>query len=554
MRPPELAVEDRTIERLLRDRAEGGADRTYLLWDEKRWTYGEVEMVTNALAAGFRGRGIGPGSHLAIFMKNSPEYLWICLALGKIGAVGVPINTAAKGQLLTYLLTDSDSEYAVVDQAHADTVAAAAPDLHLIIGDEATASSLPTIAELIADGEARRERPIAGGASFNDPWVIIYTSGTTGPSKGVLCSHAHPIGVAQEVSRVFEYDSEDRHYTCLPLFHANALWYSALTALSSHASIAMVERFSASRFWSDIRRYEATIFNAIMTIATILEKMDVSPEEIDNTIRLAFVVPLPARRRELEERWGLQFVCNYAMTELTPAVALRPGEGQEKGNTSGTAVDYIDLRIVDDNDMPVPAGTPGEVAVRPRDSWSIFSSYYGKPEATAEAFRNVWFHTGDRAYLDEDGFFYFVDRKTDSIRRRGENISAHEIELVMETCPGIQEAAAIPISSEMGEDDVAIYVVRRNEDLTEVEVIEYARDNLAYYMVPRFVAFLDELPKTPTHKKEKYKLRELATAEGAGALWDREEHGIVVARDSSAPGTDASTEPRTGSASGQETE
>jgi crotonobetaine/carnitine-CoA ligase len=349
-----------------------------------------------------------------------------------------------------------------------------------------------------------------------------------------VCPHAHPQTVGYRVGVNFDIGSEDVFYTCLPLFHGNALWYQALTALWAGASIALVPRFSASRFWKDVQRYRCTFFSAIMSVATILAKADPVPEEEDNPLRIAFVVPLPREREVLEQRWGLEFVCNYSMTELFPPYVLGPGEGYDNPGSSGTAAVGITARLVDEHDVEVAVGGVGEVVVRADEPWTIFTEYYNKPEATADAFRNLWFHTGDRGRLDEDGHFHFADRAKDAIRRRGENISAHEIEEIIAVDDRVMEAAAVPAPSELGEEDVAIYVVRADDSLTERDVVEYARDNMAYYMVPRYVSFEEELPKTPTHKIAKYLLRERAQTEFAG-MWDREEHGIEVRR-RSAPG------------------
>ncbi|UGS35575.1 AMP-binding protein [Capillimicrobium parvum] len=516
-------LEQRTIGQVLADKAERVPDLPYLLWEDESFTYADVERLSNALARGLAQRGIGRGSHVALFMDNCPEYLWASFALGKLGAVGVPINTAAKGQLLQYLLSNSDCTDAIVDAGYAATVRAAVPQLRVIERE-----ALAAISGEHMDGA---ETPPDAAVSFKDPWFIMYTSGTTGPSKGVVCPHAHPLTVGYRVARAFELGPEDRLYTCLPMFHGNALWYSALTAVWSESSIALVPRFSASRFWSDIHRYGATEFNAIMSVATILEKLPPTPEEQDNPLRLAFVVPLPLRRQELEERWDLKFTCNYSMTELVPPAVLRAGEGLDRPNVSGRRVEHVEMRIVDEDDREVPPDTPGEIVVRPKEPWTMFTGYYNNPDATATAFRNLWFHTGDRGKVDADGFFTFVDRTKDAIRRRGENISAHEIEIILESCDAIAEAAAVPVPSDLGEDEVAVYVVvaAHEKGLSELDVVRFAEENLPYYMVPRYVALVDELPKTASHKKEKHSLRERALRE-RGEFWDRVDQGIQIRR------------------------
>ena len=526
-------LEERTIGHILADAATRNGERPYLMFEDEVYSYADAERLSNELAAGLAGIGVERGDHVAIMMENCPEYLWLVFALGKLGAVGVPINNAAKGALLGYYLDDADCTLAIADAAYADSVAEAATAVGVELrgvyarADGVAEASGPALDELFEAGKGAAAP--AEEVRFCDPWLIMYTSGTTGPSKGCVCPHAHPQTVGYRVAANFEITPDDVFYTCLPLFHGNALWYQALTALWAGASVALVPRFSASRFWSDVQRYRATFFSAIMSVATILEKAEPVPEEVDNPLRIAFVVPLPREREALERRWGLEFVCNYSMTELFPPYVLGPGEGYDNPGSSGTAASGIKARIVDENDEEVPAGTVGEVVVRSEEPWTIFTEYYKKAEATADAFRNLWFHTGDRGRLDADGHFHFADRAKDAIRRRGENISAHEIEEIVTVNERVKEAAAVPAPSDLGEEDVVIYVVKADQTLSEREVVEYARENMAYYMVPRYVAFEDELPKTPTHKIAKFVLRERAQTEYE-SMWDREQHGIEVRR------------------------
>jgi crotonobetaine/carnitine-CoA ligase len=450
-------------------------------------------------------------------MDNHPSFLWTVFALGKLGAVGVPLSTHAKGYLLRYYLEDSDATAVVAGDGYREALAEAVPELPLWSADE------------LLEATDETSPAVAAEVRFNEPWLIMYTSGTTGPSKGVVCPHAHPQTVGYRMADRFGLTAADRIYVCLPLFHGNALFYASLAALWAGGSIALVERFSASRFWADVKRYGCTMVNAIMAVATVLEKMEPSEDERDNPLRIMFIVPLPRERQKLEQRWGVDMWCNFAMTELFPVTVVGAGEGLDKPTTSGTLAPGFDLAILDDDDLECPPGVPGEICVRSHDPWTIFTEYYGKPEATKDAFRNLWFHTGDRAYLDTDGHLHFVDRKKDAIRRRGENISAHEIEAILKLDPRIRDAAAVPVPSDLGEDDVCVYVVRDGDALDERQVIELAAANMAYYMVPRYVGFLDELPQTATHKVAKYLLRERAQGEYR-TLFDREAEGIEVRR------------------------
>lgn len=534
----ERPLEQRTITAMLRDGAEHHGDAPYLLFSENTYTYADAERITREYADGFSARGVQQRSNVAVMMDNCPEYVWSAFALGRMGAVCVPINTAAKGQLLHHYLVEANCQHLLVDAAYLPLIEATLGGLErfglIVVRDggvaEAPAGAID-FAQLQASG---REAPGGGEAAvaFHDPWCIMFTSGTTGPSKGVVCPHAQTHGVGRRLAGAWDLDSSDRLYTFLPLFHANALWYSCLTAMWADASVALAPRFSASNFWSDVHRFGATEFNAMMSVTNILQKLEPTELERDNPLRLGFVVPLPKDREAVEERWGLKLTHCFAMTELGPSAVLIPGTGYDKPSPAGTLdPGYIDMQVVDELDRPVAPGTPGELVARTVEPWNTMLGYYERPEATTEALRNQWFHTGDRGVIDEDGYVYFQDRIKDVIRRRGENISAQEIERILQQDGRILECAAVPVASKLGEDEVGLYLARSEAGatLTEAEVVALAVAELPYFMVPRFVMFLDQLPRTDTFKIAKYKLRDRAVAERE-QLWDREAHGIVVRR------------------------
>lgn len=532
----DFPIESRTVGNVLRAMAERQPDAPFILHRGETFSYGDAEAMSTRLAHGLGKWGVRPGSRVALMLENSPEYVLTLFALNKLGALSAPINTAARGELLRYFIRDLDSTHVIVQDEHLDILAealAGVPQVPLCVMPTreraAERSGHPFLQDLMEDGAGNGDASLDLVSKGWDPWLVLYTSGTTGPSKGNVCPNAHSLSIARLQTRRMEITPTDRMYTFLPLFHGNALNYSTLTALWGGAAIALETRFSASRFWADIHRYKATQFNAMMIVTSILEKLPPSPEEADNPVRLAMMVPPPVNRRELERRWGLRIISQYAMSEASPIALLDPGDAYDKPRTSGRLADHLEIRIVDENDIEVPPGTPGEVVIRPREPWTIFKEYHAKPEATAHAFRNLWFHTGDRAYVDQDNYLYFVDRVKDAIRRRGENISAFEIETVMQKNPKIKEIAAVPAPSEMGEDEVAVFIVPADRDLTEEEVIVFAVDQMAYFMVPRYVAFVDELPKTPSQKIQKTALRERAQSDYR-SMWDREAAGIKVDR------------------------
>ncbi len=535
----DFALEDRTLPKVLAAAAQAQPNNPFILFRDETHSYADTELLSTQFAHGLRQWGVTRGSRIAAILDNSPQYIFTLFAVAKLGALNVPINTAARGQLLAYFLADCESTHVIVQEDYVDVLLEAwggsfkVPTLVLRSNGEsngnAAVATLPTWHDVLSDGLARRESSLNVDLNAWDPWLILYTSGTTGPSKGSVCPHAQSLAIGRTQAQRMDIGPADRMYTFLPLFHGNALNYSTVTALWGRACIALETRFSASRFWSDVHHYQATQFNAMMIVTSVLEKLPVTPEEKDNPIRIAVMVPPPANRRELETRWGLSIISQYAMSEAHPITVLDAGQAYDKPRTSGRVAPNMEVRIVDENDVEVPPGTPGEVTIRTREPWTMLLQYYGKAEATIQAFRNLWFHTGDRAFLDEDGYLFFVDRVKEAIRRRGENISAYEIELILRGHSDIVEVAAIPVPSEMGEDEVAVYVVRRSPDLTEKDVVEFAIDRMAYFMVPRFVQFIDELPKTPSQKIQKFALREMAKA-SCNDMWDREKAGISVTR------------------------
>jgi crotonobetaine/carnitine-CoA ligase len=534
-------LEDRTIGRVLADKADRIGQRPFLLWRDERYTYADADRMTSRYANGFAARGIGRGDHVAILMANCPEFLWVLWGLGRLGAVAVPVNTAARGDMLRYFLAQSDASCVVVDDAWLERVAAEAPRLPKVrrwfvrrdgpvSAAELGGTSAPVEpASALDSGDATR--PPLDRVRHDDVQTILYTSGTTGPSKGVMCPQSQGHAVGRAIAGEYGYRPDDVLYTCLPLFHANAMWYSCYAALWAEAAIALAPRFSASTFWSDIRTFGATQFNALGAMNNIILQLPPSPAERDHRVRLALVVPMhPDFPRIFRERYGIELTSVFAMSENYAVTSYVPGDREDKAGSAGSPRDASLLRVVDDDHRDLPAGEVGEILIKPLQPGSMMKGYHAMPEATAKAFVDGWFCTGDRGRVDADGYLWFVDRKKEAIRRRGENVSAYEVELILSRHPAVHEVAAVPVASEMSEDEVMVYVVRKpGETLSEAEVVRFAAERMSHFMVPRFVRFIDALPKTATEKIEKYKLKQDAQAHRA-ELWDREREGIVVAR------------------------
>lgn len=529
----EFSPTERVLGRVLEEQAATHGDRVFLDFKgEIKVSYRQLNETATRFANGFLESGIGKDTKVAVMLPNGPEYLYCWLGLAKIGAVMVPVNTAHKGELLRYIIDQSDAAAIITDGALLGRIRDIENDLGKVkqifvhrwdSGVEPGAIKTGSLADL---AEASAESPRVD-VKHSDPMTILFTSGTTGPSKGVVMSHHYYYYAARTIGRGMGDGPDDVLYTCLPLFHVNAQVCTVLAALLFDARVALYEHFSASTFWDEIRRSRATVFLALGAMGNILSKAPPRSDDRDNNVRLALIVPPPEDLEGFEKRFGLRVVYEtFGMTEgivAPPAIAepRRPG-------CCGRPAEDTDVRIVDDDDLPLGPRQTGEIVMRPREPYAMMSGYYNMPEETLRAFRNLWFHTGDLGYMDEDGFLYFVGRKKEAIRRRGENISAFEVERIVNQHPSVLESAAVAVPSELGEDDVKIVVVlRAGERLRPEELIRFCEERMAYFMVPRYVEFRDTLPKTPTQRVEKYKLQ----AEGNGpGTWDREAAGYMLRR------------------------
>ncbi|MFT3776999.1 MAG: ATP-dependent acyl-CoA ligase [Ottowia sp.] len=533
-------ISERVLGKVLADKVRECGDRVFIRFEEISLTYREADALSNQLANGLVRHGVAKGTHVALMIDNKPEIVLLYLALGKLGAVSVPVNTAAKGELLAYYLEQSDSKLLIADASLVERLAIVAdrvPGLQTVVAlqepgqDEpvqpAQRWSLGRYESLLLDSP---DTPPQVDVRFSDLHSLIYTSGTTGPSKGNMSTHAHTVGCGIALTHGFSYGADDVLYVCLPIFHGNAWLCSVMPALVAGASIVIARRFSTSGFWPDIRRHGVTQFNSLGAMTNFLWSQPPEPGDRDHKVRQVMVVPTPPYLHEFQERFGIRFTSVYALTDCGNVTLRGADERPDKWASAGRPLDYCEIRIVDDDDIEVPCGQPGEILIRPKEPWIFAQGYYNMPEATARATRNLWFHTGDRAYLDTDGYLYFVDRKKDAIRRRGENISAFEVEQIVLKHSAVSEVAAFPVASEHSEDEVMVSVVlREGANLTEAELVHHCKDNMAYFMVPRYVEFLPAMPKTMTEKVEKYKLKANAESRLA-SVWDRDKAGIVVKR------------------------
>lgn len=519
---------------VLRARAGEQPDAPFLTFEFGRTrSYGETLRESEEVAAGLAELGVRHGDRVIIMMDNRVEVILAWFACNLLGAVEVPINAARKGWGLQHEFNLCGAAVAVVEAKYLRTLLDSAHQLTrlrtVVVVDGGPADDLPwDHLEWQALKRAAESCPrVAVG--HRDQASIIYTSGTTGPSKGVEATHAHAylLGI-QTVDRL-KITQDDVYYVCMPLFHSNAQWVQVYASLIAGAHVHLVRRFSASGWLADVRRSGATVTSLLGVMSRFL--LSQPPSELDRQHRLrrAVAIPMPADiARSFPQRFGIDAIESYGMTEIS-LVTWRPeGEASRPGSMGKPDGQLFDLALVDpETDELVPPGTAGEIVVRPKIPWIMTNGYCGAPAVTAEAFRNLWFHTGDAARVDSEGYWYFVDRIRDRIRRRGENISSFEVETVIGEYPGVNDCAVIGVPAAEGEDEVMAFVVA-GSDLTASDLIEHCLPRLAYFAVPRYIDFVDELPKTPTGKVMKDQLRILGTRAGT---WDRVREGVTVTRD-----------------------
>lgn len=451
------------------------------------------------------------------------------------GLVLVPINTASRGSQLAYCLKNSHARLLLTEPALFPQIASAqTADPQSLDGLQALwslddcrpAPALPHLPRLRPVAGLPLADPVTAAPAPEAPAVVIYTSGTSGPSKGVICPHAQLYWWGHHSLRNIGIDASDVLYTCLPLFHINAL-NTFYQALLSGGRVAIGARFSVSQFFDELARTQATVTFLLGAMVPMLLSREADAAEKAHRVRVALAPGACAQHYTLfQERTGIRMLDGFGSTE-TSFVICTPHDDPRPG-WMGKLVAGFEARVADEHDGEVPHGTPGELLLRSDQPFAFASGYLGMPDRTVEAWRNLWFHTGDRVLRDEHGYFRFLDRIKDSIRRRGENISSHEVEQVVNAHPAVAEAAAYAVASELAEDEVmCALVLRAGARLEPLELIRWCEPRLPYYAVPRFLRALQALPKTENGKIQKYQLR----AEGRTPdTWDLATTGHVVKR------------------------
>ncbi|WP_329410558.1 AMP-binding protein [Nocardia vinacea] len=496
---------------------------------DESYTYQEVWDESRRLAFAFREAGIKAGDRVLTMLDNSAEWAICLAALNFVGAVGVPVNVMYHGAILTHVVRDSQATAAVVEQHYLETLTSFDEGLlgTLIVRGGEGGDVISADRRLLSFSELRARRKSLDPVTTH-PWdgaLVGYTSGTTGNSKGVLITQAHLICASDPDSiQKMTKGEEEVVYVVPPLFHILGIG-AVIGAWVVGGEAHIAPRFSASTFVEDATRVGATHTFLVAAMADFLLQQPRRDSDAKCSIVTAYLNPVHSKHREFTERFGIEIRSSYGSTEVGGVIVTGADIEAIERRSCGTPRPGVTIRLVDDNDLEVPVGQTGECLVRHQYPWTLCTEYIGNAEATATGWRNGWFHTGDLLRQDEDGYYYFVDRKKDAIRRRGENVSSVEVEREVRAHPDVVECAVVAVDLAEFEQEIKVFAVRRTGAVLSEEVLaKFLADRLPRFAVPRFIQFVDEMPRTPTEKIRKQELRARANEE----CWDREVGRTVV--------------------------
>jgi len=526
----------KTLLRLLSEASSNWPDKTFLVFGTERYSYADVERTTTGIAHGLAKLGVKQGDRVCTLLDNGSAQVFTWFAANKLGAILVPMNTDLKGEFLRHQMTDADAGILVVEPHYEDRIALIRDklsSLKTIVLNDTNTTVEKGGAIKFSSLKTGNDTAIPVAVSPNDLSLLLYTSGTTGPSKGCMASHNYFSNFGFRLSQSAGYRHDDVVGTPCPLFHAGALGAIVVGGMTVGATVAIQPRFSPSSFWSELEQAGTTV---ILMLSAMLH---IIPNQPDNEasvryhgkLRTVFGAPISrAISRQWKERFGVTHVgeIGYGLTEVSPLIFNRV-EGEElPDGSAGKPFEDYEIRLIDEHGEECEVGKPGEIVVRPRYPDIMFQGYWRRPEATIAVMKDYWFHTGDLGRIDENGFFYFYDRKKDYLRKGGENISTFELEAAFRGHPSVAEAAVHAVFSELSEDEVKLTaVLKPNASLTEEELCIWSLERVPYFAIPRYIEFRTELPKTPTARVQKFLLRD----EGVTPkTWDRKKSSIVVKR------------------------
>ncbi|MYU11086.1 AMP-binding protein [Streptomyces sp. SID8361] len=506
-----------TLADALAEQALARPTRTFIRTQEASVDYLQADRLVDSYAAGLQRAGILAGDRVLLIMDSTIEQVIVWFALNRIGAVNIPLNPGLTADILSRSMRMVEPVAVVIDAAHAGLLSSAFAEngargrlpVYVNPHDQDSWRQLLPGSEPLAALEIRDERPRRVETDELATATMLFTSGSTGVPKACELSHRYLLRQAQLHANYLRFREDDVLYTPFPLFHIDGATLTVGAALVSGATAALSKRFSASRYWDEVRASGATVFNFMGATANMLWKRPPSDQDRDHSVRLAWGVPMPACEPHWRARFGFDLVEVYGLTDAG-VPAYQPLDQPRTPGSCGRIIPEYRVRIADADGNEVPTGDTGEILIRSDEPGLVMNGYYAMPEATERAFRGGWFHTGDFGRVDSVGNLYFVTRSKDVIRRRGENIAAADIESAMDRHPRALETAAVAVPSELSEDDIRVFVVPRpGQRPAPHELVEHARAHLPRHMVPRYIDIVDELPKTPTEKIERFRLSAL---------------------------------------------
>jgi crotonobetaine/carnitine-CoA ligase len=525
----ETPLHERTTAAVLAKQAALRPDKMALIGaDGSRLTYREIQERAQRISSGLTRLGVGRGEKILLLLDNHLDNVltWFGAAAGAM--ISIPINSAFKGEMLAYVIHQSQASVLVIEGAWCDRLAAIAdlvPGLTTVVVRGRPEVELPGRFRVIdlTDLDDPDPRPIEPPA-VSDVVSILFTSGTEGRSKGVMCPHGHAFSMASYPPLT---DPDEVLLVALPLFHAAGLWAGVYNALRCGGTAVVLGGFSASRFWSQVREHACTSTILMGGMIDFLTLEPPGPHDRDHTLRSAAVLPSPANAAAVTDRFGFRISSAYGLTEAgTVSIAE---DGMAQAGSCGKPRSFIRIRLVDEDGQDVAPGEAGEILLRSTEPWSTMVGYDRMPAETVAVWQDLWLHTGDAARMDPvTGELFYIDRRKDSLRRRGENISSFEVERHILERADVAEVAVVAVASELTEDELKAVLVLRDEcPFSPVEILRDLYRRMPYFMVPRYYEVVETLPRTPTHKVMKQQLR---TQGITTATWDAHAAGFRILR------------------------
>ena len=542
--PSEIPLEERTVGKILAKRAAEFGDKPFVeTIGGETISYRGMHEHSNRFAHGADVFGVEFQEPVLIMLPDTIDWLTVWCGLGKRGAIEVPINLAYRKSILSRLCNDSTAKKIIIDRQYVDRLEEIEEDLEhldcvILYSEDVALRNDTTLPPKLArrcrvarfeelfNNDASDYEP---GPEYSDLVGIMYTSGTTGASKGVSTTHSHSYCYSDGAGEIFYLCADDRFYTCgLPLFHIGCQWAICYSSMIYGGTVVLRQGYKNEYFWTDIAEHHCNVAFLLGAIANFLWHQDESPEDIKTPLTKVGMFPTIPEHEAFAARFGLELSSGYGCSEMPCPMIHHFGEPFPNNQCVGYPTGRYEVKIFDEDDRECGLGEMGEICTRPKQPWEIMLGYWRQPEYTARVFRNLWFHTGDAGYKDEEGRYYFVDRVTDSMRRRGENISSMEVEDEINQHPDVLECAVFPVWDEHTEQEVmAVVAMQPGTSIEPKALIEFLDKRMAYFMIPRYVDFSDDIPKTPTGKMEKYKLREKGVTD---TTWDRVRAGVKLSR------------------------